>query len=72
MTIDTGCSGSLVSVHLASQSLRAKETSLVGVISTIFNSCVDADEFVGDCRWGWYDSYAQYYDANDSSKFPKP
>jgi acyl transferase domain-containing protein len=35
MTIDTGCSGSLVSVHLASQSLRAKETSLVGAISTI-------------------------------------
>lgn len=34
MTIDTGCSGSLVSVHLAVQSLRTGDCSLVRVAAS--------------------------------------
>lgn len=51
MTIDTACSSSLVALHLAVQSLRSRESSMVGL------RCVERDEHrssnseIGGCQW---------------------
>lgn len=63
MTIDTGCSGSLVSVHLAAQSLQTGEASLVSKCILIQDKALTG---LGCRRWRWHDSYSKYHDAHDS------
>lgn len=72
MTIDTGCSGSLVSVHLGAQSLRSKESSLVSRLQSDLQGFVFNKKYPGYRCWGWYDSYAKHHDANDGSELSQP
>ena len=76
MTIDTGCSGSLVSVHLAAQNLRNGDCSLVSPPSYFarigenpVSRTVGSNLFaLGPCRGCRDDHDAQYHHAHDRSQ----
>lgn len=71
MTIDTGCSGSLVSIDLAAQSLRSGQSSLVSPLIVFCKSKSDAFDAGNRCR-SWNDSYTKHHHAYDSTQLPKP
>jgi acyl transferase domain-containing protein len=45
MTLDTGCSGSMVALHQACQSLRAGETSMA--VAAGVNLILSPDQMIG-------------------------
>lgn len=62
-TVDTGCSGSLVAVHNAVQSLKCNESSLVSRPGVFL--CYTNMMFQGDCSWCRSPPHACNNDAND-------
>lgn len=71
MTIDTGCSASLVCVHNACQSLRDGEIDVVRIPPDPLE--VFAQLTPTGSRWrSRPDSDAQHHDAYDGSEFPQP
>lgn len=72
MTIDTGCSGSLVSVHLAAQSLRSGESSLVTSFHIVFSLLLLVLTLLGHRSGSWADLDAKYNHANDGPQLSQP
>lgn len=67
MTIDTGCSASLVCLHNACQALRSGE---IDMVSTGLSSlhCSLFLTIAGSCWRRWFDPNPQHDDADDRSE----